>query len=224
MTWRKAKFYICWLPESDTKIGLDDFVVAGNTADDLHKLVEPYEPKHRFWTGNPTNTGIHGAFPLPPDSAATPQHSWSGPPPTAAVLRNILEEIGTEVRARGLVGEEIMAQTVYLAMTSRLLDKPVSIGVKGHSASGKSYTVDTVTKFFPPEAFLEFTAMSERALVYSPEQYAHRTIVIYEVTAMRENVEDDLTSYLIRSLLSEGRIVYDVTTKDRPATSPPAGS
>ena len=128
------------------------------------------------------------------------------------------------MRARGLVGEEKLAQTVYLAMTSRLLDKPVSIGVKGHSASGKSYTVETVTRFFPPEAFLEFTAMSERALVYSPEQYAHRTIVIYEVTAMRENVEDDLTSYFIRGLLSEGRIVYDVTTKDRTATSPPAGS
>src|SRR6185312_14300152 len=29
MTWRKAKFHVCWLPESDTKIGLDDFVVAG---------------------------------------------------------------------------------------------------------------------------------------------------------------------------------------------------
>ena len=84
-------------------------------------------------------------------------------------------------------------------LTSRLLDKQVSAGVKGHSASGKSYTVETVTKFFPPEAFLEFTAMSERALVYSPEEYAHRTIVIYEVTALREGVEDDMTSYFIRS-------------------------
>ena len=32
---------------------------------------------------------------------------------------------------------------------------------------------------------------------------------------MRENVEDDMTSYFIRTLLSEGRIDYDVTVKDR---------
>jgi hypothetical protein len=78
MTWRKAKFHVCWLPESDTKIGLDDFVVAGNTADDLQKLVEPYEPKHRFWRGNPTDTGVRGQIPYPSDSAAQPQQSWSG--------------------------------------------------------------------------------------------------------------------------------------------------
>lgn len=115
----------------------------------------------------------------------------------------------------GLVGEENLAKTIYLALTSRLLDKQVSIGVKGHSSSGKSYTVEQVTRFFPPEAFLAFTAMSEKALIYSSEQYANRTIILYEVTAMRENVEDDMTSYFIRSLLSEGRIDYEVVTKDR---------
>jgi len=149
------------------------------------------------------------------DSDATAQQPWSGNPPSVAMLRNILASFAAEVRNLGLVGEEPLAQTVYLGLTSRLLDKQVSLGVKGHSSSGKSYTVATVTKFFPPEAYLEFTAMSEKALIYSQDQYAHRTIVMYEVTAMREGVEDDMTSYFIRSLLSEGRIVYDVTTKDR---------
>ena len=32
-------------------------------------------------------------------------------------------------------------------------------------------------------------------------------IVLYEVTGMRENVEDDMTAYLIRTLLSEGRSI-----------------
>ena len=106
-------------------------------------------------------------------------------------------------------------KTLYLVLTSRLLDKQVSAGVKGHSASGKSYTVETVTRFFPPEAYLEFTAMSERALVYSTEEYAHRTLVVYEVTALREGVEDDMTSYFVRSLLSEGRIDYEVTVRGK---------
>lgn len=133
--------------------------------------------------------------------------------PGVAVLRRILDRIADEVRARGLVGEERLAQTLYLVLTSRLLDKQVSAGVKGHSASGKSYTVETVTKFFPPEAYLEFTAMSQRALVYSTEEYAHRTLVVYEVVALREGVEDDQTSYFVRSLLSEGRIDYEVTVR-----------
>jgi hypothetical protein len=133
--------------------------------------------------------------------------------PTLAVLRRILDRVADEVRARGLVGEERLAQTLYLVLTSRLLDKQVSAGVKGHSASGKSYTVETVTRFFPPEAYLEFTAMSERALVYSTEQYSHRSLIVYEAVALREGVEDDMTSYFIRSLLSEGRIDYEVTVR-----------
>ena len=135
--------------------------------------------------------------------------------PALARLQRILDAVADEVRSRGLVGEERLAQTLYLVLTSRLLDKQVSAGVKGHSASGKSYTVETVTRFFPPEAYLEFTAMSERALVYSIEEYAHRTLVVYEVTALREGVEDDMTSYFVRSLLSEGRIVYPVTVRDK---------
>jgi hypothetical protein len=156
-----------------------------------------------------------GGGSIPQNNTATPQHRTSASVPTLARLRRILDAVADEVRSRGLVGEEKLAQTLYLVLTSRVLDKQVSAGVKGHSASGKSYTVETVMRFFPADAYLEFTAMSERALVYSTEDYAHRTIVIYEVTALREGAEDDMTSYLIRSLLSEGRIDYEVTVRGK---------
>ena len=71
------------------------------------------------------------------------------------------------MRSRGLVGEERNAAILFLAITSQHLDKPVSVGVKGHSSSGKSFTVETVVRYFPEESVVEFTAMSERALVYS---------------------------------------------------------
>jgi hypothetical protein len=100
-------------------------------------------------------------------------------------------------------------------LTSRLLDKPVSLGVKGQSASGKSFVVETTAEFFPPQAKIVMTGMSQRALVYSKEDYKHRTLIVYEVVALREGVEDDLTSYFIRSLLSEGRIEYPVTIRDK---------
>ena len=148
----------------------------------------------------------------PPNNTATAQPPVV--PPKLAYEPRILDRFRDEVRLRGLVGEEATAQTLYLVVTSRLLDKQVSAGVKGHSASGKSYTVDTTLKFFPADAVVTFTAFSERALVYSPEQYQHRTIVLYEVVALREGVEDDLTSYLVRSLLSEGRLEYEVTVRD----------
>ena len=186
----------------DGKTGLDDYL-AGHTVDELHTLVRPEPPE------------VVDAAPSPPETGATPQHPKSSGMPSVAVLRRILDGVGDEVRVRGLVGEERLAQTLYLVLTSRLLDKQVSAGVKGHSASGKSYAVETITRFFPPEAYLEFTAMSERALVYSPEQYSHRTLIVYEVVALREGVEDDMTSYFVRSLLSEGRINYPVTVRDK---------
>jgi hypothetical protein len=159
----------------------------------------------------------HSLSPL--DFTAQP-HSPSSttaqvPCPPLAQLHSILDSVAAEVRSRGLVGEERLAQTLYLVLTSRLLGAQVSAGVKGHSASGKSYTVETVTRLFPPEAYLTFTAMSQHALVYSAEEYAHRTLVVYEVTALREGNEDDLTSYFVRSLLSEGRIEYPVTVRGK---------
>ncbi len=169
--------------------------------------------------GSGNGAGAYNAHPdgaqssTPPNNTATAQPRSSQPVPPLARLRRILDDVADEVRSRGLVGEERLAKTLYLVLTSRLLDKQVSAGVKGHSASGKSYTVETVARFFPPEAYLEFTAMSERALVYSTEEYTHRTLIVYEVTALREGVEDDMTSYFVRSLLSEGRIDYEVTVR-----------
>ncbi|MDA1093710.1 MAG: hypothetical protein O3A25_10660 [Acidobacteria bacterium] len=51
--------------------------------------------------------------------------------------------------------------------------------------------------------------MSEHALAYSTEDLAHRMLVIYEA----EGMASETTSYLIRSLLSEGRIRYETVMK-----------
>lgn len=151
----------------------------------------------------------NGHSSIPSETVATVQ------PPQLAFANRILDSFSSAVQRRGLVGERATALLMYLVVTSRLLSKPVSIGVKGHSSAGKSYIVQTVCSFFPREAVIEMTAMSQRALVYSPEQYAHRTLVLYELVALREGVEDDITSYFVRSLLSEGRIEYPVTVRDK---------
>ena len=116
-----------------------------------------------------------------------------------------------------LVGEERAAKLIYLAVLSQMLDDPVSVTVKGLSSSGKSFTVDTVRRFIPPEALIVMTAMSERALVYMEDSFAHRTLILFEATALRqerETTESNQTAYFVRSLLSEGRIEYPVTVKE----------
>jgi len=99
-----------------------------------------------------------------------------------------------------------------------LLPEPVSLALKGVSSSGKSFTLAATLKFFLKSAYILMTAMSERALIYMKEDYAHRTLVIFEAVALREQrekTESNLTAYFVRSLLSEGRISYPVTVRDK---------
>jgi hypothetical protein len=81
-----------------------------------------------------------------------------------AQSQNILAEFDQTLATVGLVGERRIAKLIYLAVTSRLLDHPVSVVVKGPSSGGKSFTVESVLKFFPTEAFYALTAMSDRNL------------------------------------------------------------
>jgi hypothetical protein len=130
--------------------------------------------------------------------------------------KSVLALFDQALAMAGLVGERRVAKLIYLAVTSRLLDRPVSIAVKGPSSGGKSFTVDTVLQFFPPEAFYALTAMSDRALAYSTEPLKHRHLVLYEAAGMAS----DMVTYLIRSLLSEGRLRYETVEKTRNGLQP----
>jgi hypothetical protein len=108
-----------------------------------------------------------------PRAAAAQLHTL----PDLARRPDILREFQNAICASGVVGEERNAKLIYLALTSRLLDEPVSLAIKGVSSVGKSYTVESILKFFPSGAFIEMTAMSERALIYMKETFSHRTIL-----------------------------------------------
>jgi hypothetical protein len=53
--------------------------------------------------------------------------------------------------------------------------------------------------------------MSERALAYSEEPLVHRVMVIYEAAGLT----GDFASYLMRSLLSEGKVRYETVEKTK---------
>jgi hypothetical protein len=129
---------------------------------------------------------------------------------------DVLGRFASELSRAGLVGEDRNAKILYLALTTRLFDRPVSVAIKGPSSGGKSYTVEIVLKFFPATAYWERTAMSDRALAYSDEAFSHRHLIIYETAGMAS----DVAAYLIRSLLSEGRIRYEVVEKTKEGMRP----
>ena len=126
-----------------------------------------------------------------------------------AKMIDILEAFEANLSRLGVVGETRLAKLLYLALTSRLLDRPVSIAVKGPSSGGKSFLVQSVLRFFPPEAYHALTALSEKALAFSSESLRHRHLVMYEAAGMA----GEFATYLIRSLLSEGRLRYETVIK-----------
>lgn len=123
-----------------------------------------------------------------------------------AYSEDILTELTQDLKKAGVVGQERETKLLYLASTTRYLDRPSSVVVKGPSGSGKTFVVMKVLEFHPPDGSYSLTAMSERALAYGHENLSHRHLVIYEATAMEGS---DMLSYLLRSLLSEGHIKYE---------------
>jgi hypothetical protein len=121
----------------------------------------------------------------------------------------ILSQFVADLERAGAIGVEREAKLLFLAATSRMLDRPISVAVKGPSSAGKSFLVEKVLSFCPAEAYHAVTAMSERALAYGEEPLKHRMLVLYEA----EGMSGDTASYLIRSLLSEGCVRYETVEK-----------
>jgi hypothetical protein len=146
----------------------------------------------------------------PPSAHATAQPELEPvDPPALAASPDLLRDFATVLHSRGVAGEDRFAQVTYLCLTSRVLERPVSLAAKGPSSAGKSFVVQEVVEFFPPSAVYALSAMSEHALAYSKEPLSHRFLILYEAAGL----ESDFASYLLRSLLSEGRIRYETVEK-----------
>lgn len=121
---------------------------------------------------------------------------------------DILEEFSKDLIKSGVTGEKDNGKLLYLALTSRVLDKIVSAAVKGPSSGGKSYLVKSVVSFFPETAVYQFTSFSEKTLFYTEEPLSNRILILAEAAGGGEYQE-----YTIRTLLSEGRLEYEFVEK-----------
>jgi len=123
-----------------------------------------------------------------------------------ASLPNILDVFIVLINKLNLVGEDTAAKIVFLELISRFLRKPVNSILKGTSAGGKSFIVTQTLKLF--REYIDyhlFSAMSDKAIINSDKDFRHKFLVIVEWQGMAS----DMLSYLIRTLMSEGRIKYE---------------
>ena len=122
---------------------------------------------------------------------------------------DVLDRVVRKVSVMGVVGEERSVKLLYLALTSRVFNRPISMAIKGSSSSGKSFVLESILKLMPPDAYYALTAMSDRALAYTDENLKHRFVILFEAAGLNSEFQ----SYLIRTLLSEGRIEYEFVEK-----------
>lgn len=143
------------------------------------------------------------AIPLPDKPIYTPKQLWKKGQ-AIAMKKQILPLFIKELTKIGVVGEKMITKLLYLCLTTRIFDQPISIAIKGESSGGKSFLTKSVLKFFPKEAYYEVTSMSPKVLVYTEDSFVHRFIWIYEAPGLSDNN----FLYFLRTLLTEGKIKY----------------
>ena len=110
---------------------------------------------------------------------------------------DLLERVAEILKESGLAGDPKNAKVLYLDITSRLMRRPVNRLIEGPSGSGKNYLLDHVLRLFPDEAYYRLTAASERAFVFTAEDFQHRIVVIDESAGLHQ---DGIGATIMRNL------------------------
>jgi hypothetical protein len=120
------------------------------------------------------------------------------------------------VRSLGVINEDELIKLTYVGATSRILKNPINILIKGASSGGKSFTTLHTLKLIGPNFVNELTSSSALSLVYGTDPLAHTVIFLFEANQLHtEKTDKDSTfAMLVRTLISEGRIVHQTTVED----------
>lgn len=180
------------------ELGATEAVIAG----DLAALVLALEPVQE--------AAIRGA--LAPDEAhAEPVLSAEDEAAGLALLRDpeLVERIVADVEAVGVIGESTNALVGYLAMVSRLLDRPLAILIQSTSAAGKSTLMEALLSLLPESQRVHYSAMTGQSLFYLGEKdLKHKVLAIAEEEGVRQ------AAYALKLLQSQGELTIASTGKD----------
>jgi len=124
---------------------------------------------------------------------------------------DVLSRVDEAMRANGYVGDLAPARLVYVALTSRLLERPLNLAVVADAAAGKNATLDAALALVPPEAVYVFSASSPTSIVYTDEQFAHRVVVFKEADSIPDTGP---AASAVRALADDQELRYEVTVLD----------
>lgn len=197
----QARARAAFVKAAALELGVSESVITG----DLSALVLALEPLQE--------QAIRGA--LQPDASSDAVVlSEAEEAAGLALLRDpaLVERIASDVEAIGVVGEGVNALVGYLAMVSRLLDKPLAILIQSTSAAGKSTLMDALLSLMPESQRVHYSAMTGQSLFYIGEgDLRHKILAIAEEEGVRQ------AAYALKLLQSQGELTIASTGKD-PAT------
>src|SRR5262249_44139116 len=125
----------------------------------------PSSPRRRSMsTGSQADSALDERSTAPNEDEADSRESLLERCNDLAHCDSILDRVGEAIAAGGFAGDTSSVLITYLAIVSRLLERPVSLAVRGPSSAGKSHTIKEALRFHPVEAYFEMTAMSPKAL------------------------------------------------------------
>lgn len=121
--------------------------------------------------------------------------------------KSILQIFGQSLDQTNLHGLRNEAKILFLSYFTRVMQKPVSVLVKGPSSGGKSTLLNTVLAYFPEDTRHEYNGFSEKAIIHSDKIYKNKVLAIHEYAGVSGNNGN----VLLRQLLSENHITYEYT-------------
>jgi hypothetical protein len=135
----------------------------------------------------------------------------------AVAAGDLLEETDIVGRAReviaqrGYAGDTGAPALVFVAIVSRFLPRPMNLALVGPSAAGKNEAVRTGAALHPPEAVYTMSAGSARALIYDPDDFTNRMVVIEEADSIPD---EGPVGSAVRAIAETGAMTYNVVERD----------
>jgi hypothetical protein len=131
---------------------------------------------------------------------------------------NLIRRVVEQVQAMGVVNERDLIVLTYIAATSRILKSPINVLTKGASSGGKSFTTTHVLAMIGSDYVNQLTSSSALSLVYDTRPLSHTVVFLFEAAQMqaeKQSERDSTFAMLVRTLISEGRIIHQTTVEDQ---------
>ena len=124
--------------------------------------------------------------------------------------KNLCENLKTDFKNLGLLGEDENALILFLAMASHKYENPFSVLCLAKSGIGKSYLLQKLSLCMPQNTFSFHTQISENALYYFESSQLDRKVLFIEDLEFTHQMLLPLAT-----LQTQGKLIKTRTTKDK---------